>query len=305
MDNTWMCVGSLCKICGFSGGCGPYSLKSHIKREHNLSPQEYYDKYFKKGIEGFCKFCMKPTPFKKYGYLEFCNHSCAGNFHSAKYSELILERWKSKQFQKAVSQGVSKRMKKEWENPKRLIKQRKIVAKMNENPEYQEQNRQRAKKMIADPDINFGKGNSWVLSPIERHKKQAQVMKKINSSSENRERALRRLKDPNDMFGKVYQVCYSGITMKSSWEGIFAELCDKYKIVWEYEPKSFIVDHKDRYSYTPDFYLPYYNLWIEVKPAVFIEKYRSLMERFTEMTGNVIQIISLEDFELFFKKLIS
>jgi hypothetical protein len=48
----------------------------------------------------------------------------------------------------------------------------------------------------------------------------------------------------------------------------FAQLLDFYQIDWEYEPRSFDLDH-DRHGnvtqqFTPDFYLPAYDLYIEI-----------------------------------------
>ena len=48
----------------------------------------------------------------------------------------------------------------------------------------------------------------------------------------------------------------------------FAKLLDFYGIVWEYEPRTFTLEH-DRdgrpvQAFTPDFYLPAYDLYIEI-----------------------------------------
>ena len=48
----------------------------------------------------------------------------------------------------------------------------------------------------------------------------------------------------------------------------FARLLDFYQIEWEYEPRSFDLEH-DKHGnvtgrFTPDFYLPQYDLYIEI-----------------------------------------
>jgi hypoxanthine phosphoribosyltransferase len=48
----------------------------------------------------------------------------------------------------------------------------------------------------------------------------------------------------------------------------FAKLLDFYGIAWEYEPRTFVLD-RDRLdrpvqAFTPDFYLPAYDLFIEI-----------------------------------------
>ncbi len=48
----------------------------------------------------------------------------------------------------------------------------------------------------------------------------------------------------------------------------FAKLLDFYGIVWEYEPRSFVLEAdregKPTQAFTPDFYLPAYDLFIEI-----------------------------------------
>lgn len=55
---------------------------------------------------------------------------------------------------------------------------------------------------------------------------------------------------------------YKGIYMRSSWEGIFANFLDNNNIKWLYESKTF--DLGDC-TYTPDFYLPETEEYIEIK----------------------------------------
>jgi len=47
-----------------------------------------------------------------------------------------------------------------------------------------------------------------------------------------------------------------------------ADLLDFYDIVWEYEPRTFVLesapDGKPRMAFTPDFYLPDHDLYLEV-----------------------------------------
>jgi hypothetical protein len=48
----------------------------------------------------------------------------------------------------------------------------------------------------------------------------------------------------------------------------FAKLLDFYNITWEYEPRTFTLerdrDGKPAQAFTPDFYLPAYDLYIEI-----------------------------------------
>lgn len=55
-----------------------------------------------------------------------------------------------------------------------------------------------------------------------------------------------------------------GVNFRSNWEVELAELMTELGITWEYEPER-VYFRAERESYLPDFYLPQYNLWIEVK----------------------------------------
>ena len=48
----------------------------------------------------------------------------------------------------------------------------------------------------------------------------------------------------------------------------FAKLLDFYAIVWEYEPRTFVLmrdrDDNPTQAFTPDFYLPAYDVYIEI-----------------------------------------
>lgn len=54
---------------------------------------------------------------------------------------------------------------------------------------------------------------------------------------------------------------------RSSWEANFARLMNYAGIEWQYEPRTFNFDDIQRgtTSYTPDFYLPKFDKWIEIK----------------------------------------
>jgi len=67
-------------------------------------------------------------------------------------------------------------------------------------------------------------------------------------------------------FGKLpshgKRIHYKNNCFRSTWESNFAKWLDKNNIKWLYESKTFKLDNG---TYTPDFYLPEFNLWIEVK----------------------------------------
>lgn len=73
------------------------------------------------------------------------------------------------------------------------------------------------------------------------------------------------VKENHPTFGRSssWSVCsYNQINFKSSWEANFAKWCDLSEIKWQYEPKAFYLGGT---TYTPDFYLPEFDCWIEIK----------------------------------------
>jgi cytidylate kinase len=92
-------------------------------------------------------------------------------------------------------------------------------------------------------------------------------------------------------------------------EEIFANLLDFYRVAWEYEPRSFPVQwDKDQHvleAFTPDFYLPEFDLYVELttmKQSLVTRKNRKLKLLRAIYPSVNIQIFYQKDFEnLIFK----
>jgi len=52
------------------------------------------------------------------------------------------------------------------------------------------------------------------------------------------------------------------LKMRSRWEVAYAHWLDRRKVLWSYEPVTFVTD---RFSYTPDFYLLDTEVFVELK----------------------------------------
>lgn len=66
--------------------------------------------------------------------------------------------------------------------------------------------------------------------------------------------------------GKKKQVVYKGIVLDSSWEAIVAKYLDDNNIDWVVPSVGFEYEFDgEKHQYYPDFYLPQYNRYIEVK----------------------------------------
>ncbi len=105
----------------------------------------------------------------------------------------------------------------------------------------------------------------------------------------------------NPMFGKVTHgkwTKYKGIFMRSSYEIAYAKYLDKNNIKWEYESKAFDLGNC---SYTPDFYLPEKNMYIEIKgwwrgdAKMKFKKFRKI---YSDINIEILNKVQLENMEV-------
>lgn len=109
-----------------------------------------------------------------------------------------------------------------------------------------------------------------------------ETRKKISESSKNRiwtEEQKRKHSDSmkkavenhpdsytkNNVVGRVKNVEYNGVKFKGRWEVIVAKWLDQNRIKWLHEYKSFSYEWNGIRKYYPDFYLPDFDLFLEVK----------------------------------------
>ncbi len=61
---------------------------------------------------------------------------------------------------------------------------------------------------------------------------------------------------------------HEGVRFAHNSERQFAKLLDFYQVVWEYEPRTFVLERDDDgnpvQAFTPDFYLPAFDSYIEI-----------------------------------------
>ena len=88
-----------------------------------------------------------------------------------------------------------------------------------------------------------------------------------------------------------------------------ARLLDFYGIHWEYEPRSFPLerepDGRPTQSFTPDFYLPDYDLFLEVttvRPSLINRKNRKIRKLREHYPDVNIKLLTLKDVEALFVK---
>jgi hypothetical protein len=82
----------------------------------------------------------------------------------------------------------------------------------------------------------------------------------------------------------------------------FAKLLDFYAIAWEYEPRTFVLE-RDRegnpqQAFTPDFYLPAYDLFIEITTLnqKLVTKKNRKARRVQELYGVQVKVLYQRDY---------
>ena len=87
-------------------------------------------------------------------------------------------------------------------------------------------------------------------------------------------------------------------------EAHIAHLLDFYGVHWEYEPRSFPLEWdaegRPRLCFTPDFYLPDYDLYLEIttiKPALAHRKNRKIRKLREVYPDIQIKLLNLKDME--------
>lgn len=89
---------------------------------------------------------------------------------------------------------------------------------------------------------------------------------------------------------------YKNHLFRSRLEARYAVLFDALNIKWLYEHEGFELGGTERYL--PDFYLPHYDLYAEVKPKSFSFKEHSKCKRLALLTtSEVIELVGLPSFE--------
>ena len=109
---------------------------------------------------------------------------------------------------------------------------------------------------------------------------------------------------PGTGFGKgSYHTKLDGSTvwLRSSYETVFADYLDKIKCVWEYE-KLFELDND---IWHPDFYLPEYDLYIEIKGWLTDDAKRKMIKFYNKYPFIKLRVLQKKDIDLLIKNKIT
>jgi hypothetical protein len=106
-------------------------------------------------------------------------------------------------------------------------------------------------------------------------------------------------------FGHVMKpnwIEYKSVWMRSNWESGYARYLDLNRITWQYEPKTFDLGET---TYTPDFYLPETDEYIEIKgykSDIFIKKFKLFKQIYSEIKIKILDKESLNDLGIINKR---
>lgn len=237
-------------------------------------------------IKYICKYCGKEfdSPYKLGGHIIHCNsnpNKAKSNF--IVYNEKLKNGEIINKFQNELL--YCQYCGKECKNSNSL-KNHEIRCKCNPNRiiitsyfnEYNEKlksgeiikkysNHYDKANKLGLPKPKISQETSVKLSNVNKNKKRTNETKMKISN------AMKQIvKDKPDVYcgqhinGRVKKYEYNGIHLDGTWEVIVAQYLDKNNIKWQRPHNSFeYIWENDVHSYYPDFYLPDYEYYIEVK----------------------------------------
>lgn len=252
-------------------------LSKHIHNNHDISKQDYYDKYIAK-VSKYCKLCGKEKTFRGMGegYRTYCSVACRSkDLEPSRY-------WKGK---KQNKETIEKRIKNTNQTSKEFKRKQTMIKKYGvDNPsmitEVREiisekamgKRRPRTKehqdKIIKAKETNDTLGHGLSV--------RRQISKSLNDYYQNgNDQSVTMSKLPSN--GRGHKTGYHNeILYRSSYELKFLHFCEKYGImVISCESKDYRVRYyykgKQRWYY-PDFYLPEHDVCVEVKPKSMLSE---------------------------------
>lgn len=233
-----------CEICGKEFNHS-LSLTTHLKKEHNLTPQSYYDQYLKKNnIEGICEICGKPTTFLGYkqGYRPTCSTNCQ-RIHQSNTKLNYSEQQKREIEEKRQNTCMNKY---NVTNPMKAIQVQQRQKETNIN-------KYNVPYVIQVPKFK----QKQMESTYKTLKEHPEILEKRRQTISKAQ--LARSKEYKDYL--YWKKCQTRLLHRniSGAELYFVDLCNKYNINFEY---TYYIDK--RYPYFCDFYLPDTDTFIEI-----------------------------------------
>lgn len=89
---------------------------------------------------------------------------------------------------------------------------------------------------------------------------------------------------------KAIETAYKGYRFRSRLEARWGVFLDNLGVKWEYEPEGFNLAEAG--WYLPDFWLPQYGWWVEIKPVHFLPENKERCEALLACTGAPVLLIA-------------
>ena len=284
----------ICEIC-HSKYKSRMSIMNHIIRSHNYTGKQYYDKFYKKELDGICENCGNSTKFLNIedGYAKFCSIKCAmpgraernlkkygykSNFDNPEISKLshtkeANEKRKNTMLERYGKESYTltddfKQKSKEYmtEHKDEISEKRKQTMVANYDVEYNFNRKEVIEKNIKASHIK--EANEKRKQTTKKHFgvdsifKLQEVQEKAQKNSHTVEALKKRTKSRED---HINEISYKSEQTKrkkgknSKLEQLFESLCNIYNI--EYIDNYYL---DNRYPYLCDFYLPQYDCFVEI-----------------------------------------
>jgi hypothetical protein len=123
------------------------------------------------------------------------------------------------------------------------------------------------------------------------------------SSSCDRPTARRSPDSPAGADLPVAPLPHEAVEFAHNSERQFAKLLDFYGITWQYEPRTFVLEHDAHgnplEAFSPDFYLPAYDLYIEIttlKQKLVTKKNRKARKLQERYAGTRVKVLYQRDY---------
>jgi len=250
-----------CVICGDVFINRTY-LNQHLQRVHDINTLElkkqYYDEHLKKEGDGVCVICGKPTKFYKlvYGYYDTCSKECMnkqrmesikktcieryGTEHVFKTKEFIEKRLKNcennDEYKKKLSEGI----KAYWDKaPKEKVQQRSDKVSKTWNKKTEEEKEQ----------VKF--------------KRKQTIIERYGVDNYNKSEGFKNKLNDKEWVKKVQHKKYLTRKKNGTFKTSKPEKDLLLKLQSVYGDVKYQYRTKD-YPFNCDFYLPYYDLYIEL-----------------------------------------
>lgn len=282
IDNTPQ-NNKICWICGF---IAKKHLKTHIHYKHKISKKDYYDKFYKHNGEGVCLQCGKPTNFVDSNhYLKFCSTKCSTNNAAVldKYKATVLKRYgvenvsQSKEIKNKKIQTCLRNFGVEWPMQSESIMDKSKATLMDKFgvPHIMmcEEGRELYRKGIND---KYGCNCVFQSEAIKSKIRKTNIRKYgVPAPSQNKEIykkqqiSMKKFKEYVLPSGKIIKI--KGYEPQFLDHIFTNNLLTENEIQYEALSIDYAFNNRTR-KYYPDFFIPKYNLVVEIKSSYVLNE---------------------------------